>query len=740
MKVAQKLLLILLVTALIPLASLGLLLSTTSQRALKKEIQSSLNNTAEYQLRRLTDINTRVANQLNDVVNKAQLRLLLQSYQAKPTTATQTQLSTALSPILANEDTFHEIYIASPSGKVVASTNRAAIGQDYSKNPAFALGRKAQNTSIFFLDADNEVEQYLTGPLMLGGQLLGVAIVDATADPYLAVTQNYAELGRTGESYLTRKTPSGTTQYLTPLRFEPKAALTTVSNPSVMTSDYRHQAVIESRLGVPHTDWTLVVKIDQAEVFAPLSGQRNVVLLILGACTVLALLVSIYFAKRFTTPIVTLTQRTHELMNGNFNQRIEVHSSDEIGTLATAFNTMTTKLAESYGALEKKVVARTQELNLKLYELSAAKAKDDAIIDSIGDGLLVTDNGGYILLANAIAAELLGLDVRTAIGKRNINLYKLFDDSGQEISPERRPLQVALSTGQKATQSFTSILSDGTKRVLSFTATPVLEKGAIIGAIQTIRDVTHEREVDRMKTEFISLASHQLRTPLSAIRWFSEMLLSGDAGQLTADQSEFQHNIHDSTIRMIELVTSLLNISRIESGRIIIAPVPTDLSQLIHGIVNDLKGKTAAKSQNLIISVHQDLPEVSIDPQLIGQVYLNLLTNAIKYTPKGGDITVMISRKGDDIISQVTDNGYGIPKAEQGKLFSKFFRATNIVKVETDGTGLGMYLVKSIIESSGGRIWFESEEGKGTTFWFAIPMSGMKAKTGEVTLETKSNT
>lgn len=457
--------------------------------------------------------------------------------------------------------------------------------------------------------------------------------------------------------------------------------------------------------------------IDQENLLSNASAQQVTFMAILGSIMagIFAIMVGLVLSISVARNVKKLRDGSVRLASGDFSSKIAVTSHDELGQLAESFNQMSASLRASY------------------LRLALEKERDETLLESMSEGMVALDEKGNIVLINSVALNMLGLELEKATGQPFSSLVTLNNQDDKPVAPESLPT-TTLTTGQPIDSVF-SYRSDGHKVLLSIASNPVKLEGRVAGAIIVLRDVTKEREVDRMKTEFISLASHQLRTPLSAIKWFSEMLLNGDAGKLKPEQLDFTKNIADSTDRMVALVNSLLNISRIESGRIIVDPRPTDLKELITGIVNDLKAKTEERQQTLIISVHSDLPKINLDPRLIGQVYLNLLTNAIKYTPKKGEISVLISKKGEDIISQVTDNGYGIPKAQQGRMFQKFFRAENVAKVETDGTGLGLYLIKAIVESSGGKIWFESEENKGTTFWFTIPVSGMKAKEGEVTLD-----
>lgn len=378
-----------------------------------------------------------------------------------------------------------------------------------------------------------------------------------------------------------------------------------------------------------------------------------------------------------------------------------------------------------------------EQLTLRNRELEEEKARHDAMLQNIGDGVMGINDKGEIIFSNKQVEIMTGWAESEILGKPLIHVLRLEDEEKVEVSTNNRPIRTALFAKKKViSDDYFYVKKDKSRFPVAITATPVVLHGQVVGGVNVFRDVTREKEIDRMKTEFISLASHQLRTPLSAMKWFTEMLVDGDIGKLNAEQFEVVNNIYQSNERMIGLVNALLNISRIESGRIIIEPKPTDLEKLVREVVTELNQKIEKKKIHLAVSVSDSLPNINIDPKLVRHVYMNLLTNAIKYSREGGEVTVIISKSGNEVISQVSDYGFGIPKNQQDQVFKKFFRAENVAKVETDGTGLGLYLTKAIVDSSGGKIWFESEEDKGTTFWFILPLTGSHQKEGEVSLDT----
>lgn len=375
---------------------------------------------------------------------------------------------------------------------------------------------------------------------------------------------------------------------------------------------------------------------------------------------------------------------------------------------------------------------RTLEIDNKTKELNN-------ILDNLPVGVcLVSYPDGKPLIANPTAIAILGRDIDLQTTKENYCVaYHILKEDDTPYPPEEFPLTITLNTGKPSTKREIFIKKpNGKKIAIQVGAVPISNaQGKIVAALAVFGDITKEREIDIMKNEFISLASHQMRTPLAAIKWYLEMLMKGDMGKLPAKQMKVVSHINESNEHMIELINALLNVSRIESGRIIVEPVPTNIASLLKEIVHDTKKLFDEKKQTLTIAVAKDLPEIAVDQKLVRQVYVNLLTNANKYTQDGGKITISVSKKDDTLLSEVADSGYGIPEEEKKRVFEKFYRGSNIQTVEPSGTGLGLYLAKAIVESSGGKIWFDSKENEGTTFSFTLPLAGMKEKKGGVSID-----
>ena len=231
------------------------------------------------------------------------------------------------------------------------------------------------------------------------------------------------------------------------------------------------------------------------------------------------------------------------------------------------------------------------------------------------------------------------------------------------------------------------------------------------------------QKVGAAQSDFITLTSHQLRTPLSGMKWLLELLKKEGTGNLNKKQKDFIDKIYTSNERMIALVNDLLEVSRLEAGESKLYLQPTDIVNVINDIIREKQGDIKKKKSQISFTIeHEPFPMVRTEPNKIKQALTNLITNAINYNSDGNRVTIDLKIEDDMALVSIVDSGVGIPKDQQAQVFQKFFRGNNVLQFETTGTGLGLYITKAFIEASGGRIWFKSKEGEGSTFYFTLPI------------------
>lgn len=485
--------------------------------------------------------------------------------------------------------------------------------------------------------------------------------------------------------------------------------------------------------------WVMLLEQEVDELFRPVRDAMITVIVSTVVFLLILALVSSWFLNRsIIMPVRKLTAVAERITGGDLTARAPVRSHDELGKLGSAFNVMTAKLHDYQQSLEKKVKERTAKLKRSetktralLKSVQANEARLAAILASIGDGVFVVDMQHVIQVINPVAAQLAGTTVEAALGKP----YKeVFSFTHEKDGKENDAFIVdAIDTGttQEMVNHTLLITKNGTKIPVADSAAPLKDgKGAVQGCVVVFRDVTKEHAVDKAKSEFVSLASHQLRTPLAAINWNLEMLREDAASHLSKAHTQMLDDLYHSSTRMAQLVTSLLNVSRMELGTFSVEPERVDVVALTKNIVKDLAPRIKEKDITLIRQYSAKSLVMEVDVQLMRMIIENLVSNAVKYTPPKKSIEVTLATKGKHLWITVRDEGYGIPKGQQSRIFTRFFRADNVRLKETEGTGLGLYLAKSIVEHAGGKIWFVSEEHKGTTFHVTLPLGGMRQKAG----------
>ena len=373
------------------------------------------------------------------------------------------------------------------------------------------------------------------------------------------------------------------------------------------------------------------------------------------------------------------------------------------------------------------------KLSKELLTAKQSNAKTSAILASIGDGVIVTDDYGRIEQVNQLACQMLGYTSDEMIGKHFIKVVREVNEDGSLVENIDRPITRAFLTGQPVYERTSYLTKDNSKLPVDFVVAPIIFNNAPSGAIEIIHDLTDDLMKEKIQSEFISIASHQLRTPLASINTYAQMLSGGYAGKVSPKQSRFINAIESAAERMNELIYTLLNVTRIEAGNININVEDIGIGDLCQDIVTSVT--PLAKEKNISIKCPRRTDFViPSDPILLREALSNLLSNAIKYTPSNGKVALDV-KSNSRIIFSIKDNGYGIPDKDKDYIFSKFYRANNTQNYDVSGTGIGLYLVQQIADKLGGDIWFKSEEGKGSVFYFALPITGTDKKQGNFTLE-----
>jgi len=497
-------------------------------------------------------------------------------------------------------------------------------------------------------------------------------------------------------------------------------------------------------------------------------------------------LVLIYYVivRRITHPLKELSLASRKVAEGNLGVNVEVKTKDEVGELGESFNRMVGQLRES----QEEVKRRMDELSLLYQRVSQERNISKSILDNLTSGVILFDPDQRVVLMNPTAQkwlgvkeeEIQGMQIAGKPGDPSLEpLYRLarlqpiedmiccwkYFTCNKEKCPaygsddrrcwfvsgtycrneiaEKFPEKLEVCKECDVYETFRQALErqkevrfeeveliEPQRRILKVSLSPIFdEHRKFLGLINVFSDVTAEKEIDRLKTEFVSLVSHELRTPLSSIKAYAEILLKNPEREKD-QQVEFLNIINEETDRLTRLINDILNITKIEERRIDLQREAIEIREIIHKSISALRSYAIQRNIKMRMDVQKDIPRIWGHDDTLTQVLANLLNNAVKYTPGGGKIHVSArhlqqdSRDRGEVEVRVKDTGVGIPSEHLERVFDRFYRIERPFVGDDTGTGLGLYFCKYIIERHGGRIWAESEEGKGTTFVFSLPAGG----------------
>lgn len=448
---------------------------------------------------------------------------------------------------------------------------------------------------------------------------------------------------------------------------------------------------IRWRLVLPFTMLILVSTGITGWAVSRFTGNAAIIIVTaMAVAGLLTVLISILISRTITQPMGQVARGVQKIADGDLDQSLAVKANDEAGQLTHAFNEMATRLRGNIGSI-------ADERN-----------KLSTTLKNMADGVIMTDREGAIVLTNPAAANLFGFREAAVIGRPFIEVVRdhEIDDVVKSCRKTLKEQNIQLESGTA-------------ERFLRVIAIP-LTNGDLNGILVMFQDLTELRNLQTMRREFVGNVSHELRSPLAAIKAIVETLEDGAIDDKEKAR-DFLTRVHGEVDRMTQMVAELTELSRIETGRAEVKREPVNFNLLIEEVVARLKPQAERQEVALSTELHPDLPAVRADRERMQQVVTNLVHNAIKFTPPGGKTVVSAVPNADSVVVSVADTGIGIAREHLPRVFERFFKADKARS--GGGTGLGLAIAKHVVQAHGGTIWVKSQEGKGSTFSFRLPLN-----------------
>ncbi|PTL79279.1 sensor histidine kinase [Vitiosangium sp. GDMCC 1.1324] len=476
----------------------------------------------------------------------------------------------------------------------------------------------------------------------------------------------------------------------------------------VMEQDERRRIVAFEY--VPDLGWALVAELPIQEAYRSLSTMTMVFLLLLTGVALATITLANIVSFRITNPLLTLQETAQAFSMGDLGRRITLTTGDELENLAQAFNRMA-------GELERLVERLTASEQSLLHTNSELRA----VLESVNSAVLVFDQGRKIRYFNRRIQSVLGLEPSGVLGQSIDQVTMAL--ARRAADPESFLVRLTRLAQQPEERSQAEMVLKDPWGVLVHFSSPVFLEGKVLGRIDVYDDISQMRELERLKSEFLLLVSHEFRTPLTFALINTEMAL-----RLLRSRRDVPPEIirrleqtRQGERRLVSMIEELLDVASIDAGQMKLHPEPLSLPELVHEVLQRLEPKLRAHP--LVVELAANIPQVIADRRRIAQVITNFLTNAAQYTPTGTEILVRLERSGDEVLFSVADRGSGLTSHERSHLFDRFHRAQTLVGQAKEGLGLGLFINKSFIEAHQGRLWVETVHGQGSTFSFSLPVA-----------------